>query len=136
MDITIPIRTSNPLNGAQGRHWAVARKRKAERLAVALFLNRHTPPPLPVVVTLVRIAPRRLDDDGLRAALKSCRDQVAIWLGLPCNVKGHAEDSDPRVCFKYSQGKGKPREYAVVVRSEHVPQAIVDAARGEEEWTG
>jgi hypothetical protein len=58
-------------------------------------------------VHLTRIAPRELDDDNLRGALKSTRDGVADALGI--------DDRDPRVRWGYGQERGKVREYAVRV---------------------
>lgn len=113
---TIPVRTSNPLNGSWG-HWrpkAAMRKRQRAAAAVALCAAA---PGAPVgaylasgcVVSLTRIAPSRgLDDDALPAALKSIRDGLADWLGL-------ADDRDPRVRWLYDQKRGVRGEYAVAV---------------------
>jgi hypothetical protein len=62
---------------------------------------------LPCVVTLTRIAPRALDDDNLRGALKATRDEVAAWLLV--------DDRDPRVTWTYAERRGAVREYAVEV---------------------
>jgi hypothetical protein len=61
-----------------------------------------------VTIELTRVAPRQLDDDNLRGALKACRDGITDALGL-------RDDSDPRLVWSYSQARGKPREYAVRV---------------------
>ena len=66
-----------------------------------------------LVVTLTRIAPRALDDDNLRGALKACRDGVADWLAI--------DDRDPRVRWEYAQRKGKPGQYAVAVEVTETP---------------
>lgn len=132
VEVHIPLRTSNPNNGAHG-HWsAQAKKRKAERLATSLLLNRVKAPPLPCVVSLVRISPRRMDPDGCAAALKSVRDEVALWLGLPTNKRGHAEDNDPRVAWLVQQGHGKGHE--VIVIADGVAQEAVDELRAREEY--
>lgn len=62
---------------------------------------------LPAVVLLTRIAPRELDDDNLRGALKAVRDGVADWLGV--------DDRDKRVRWEYGQAKGGVKQYAVGV---------------------
>jgi hypothetical protein len=62
-----------------------------------------------IVVTLVRLAPRELDDDNVRGALKSVRDGVADALGL-------ASDRDKRVTWRYEQRKGASREYGCEIR--------------------
>lgn len=61
-------------------------------------------------VTLTRIAPRALDDDNLRGALKATRDGVADALGI--------DDRDARVEWRYTQERGNPRTYAVRVTVE------------------
>lgn len=62
--------------------------------------------PVTFEITLTRIAPRKLDDDNLRGALKAVRDGVADALGF-------VDDSDDALTWKYGQEKGRPREYAV-----------------------
>lgn len=63
---------------------------------------------LPVVATLVRIAPRSLDGDNLQTCLKAERDGVGDALGLK-------SDADPRVTWWYAQERGGVGEYAVRV---------------------
>lgn len=102
--VTIPIRTRSTLN--QREHWATRAKRtKSHRQAAKLAWRRARPPPLPVRVLLVRVAPRALDGDNLQGALKAVRDGVADWLGV--------DDRDPRIRWEYEQLRGKPGEYAV-----------------------
>lgn len=78
-------------------HWATkARRTKAQRLSVALSMRTH--PDLKkhraavgagevLKVTLVRVAPRALDDDNLQGAFKAVRDQVAKELGTTDSPK-------------------------------------------------
>lgn len=101
----IPIRTYSTLN--QRVHWAVRAKRtKAEREAVRACCLGIKPLRGSAVVTLVRVAPRGLDDDNLAASFKACRDQLALMLGLP-------DDRDPRVVWRYGQRRGAVREYGI-----------------------
>ena len=58
-------------------------------------------------VTLTRIAPRKLDCDNLRGALKAVRDGVADWLGV--------DDGSERITWKYAQERGKPKWHSVRV---------------------
>jgi len=58
-------------------------------------------------VWLVRIAPRVLDDDNLRGALKGVRDAVADWLGR--------NDNDQHIHWRYAQLRGSKGEYAVTI---------------------
>ena len=109
LEIRIDIRTRSKTN--ERGHWSKRySKTRKERQAtqIALLVAGARKPPLPAKVELCRLAPRALDDDNLRGALKAIRDELADWLGLP-------NDRDPRVSWHYSQAKGKVREYAVLV---------------------
>ncbi|HLD90195.1 MAG TPA: hypothetical protein VI911_04145 [Patescibacteria group bacterium] len=108
--IRLPLRVSSRTNARQ--HWSVrARRTKAERALTALHLAplRHQRPDMDdgVTVELVRVAPRALDDDNVREALKAVRDEVAHWLGC--------DDADPRVTWTYHQRAEGVRVYAVDV---------------------
>jgi hypothetical protein len=114
---TIPVKTTNPLNGSQGRTrgavLAKAAQRKKQRNAARLcamaagvmLYGRHNPEPTQVALT--RVSAGTLDTDGLAASLKSVRDGLADCLGVA--------DNDPRVTWSYAQRKGKRREYSVEV---------------------
>lgn len=107
LSFTIPIQTESMSNARL--HWAAkAKKVQAQRRATAY----RTPPALKalgplLVVTLVRVSPRQLDDDNLRGALKGVRDQVASALGV--------DDRSNLVRWEYGQERG---EAAVEVRVE------------------
>lgn len=116
----VPVKTTNPNNGAQGfsrnAAFAKARRRKVQRTAAFLRVRSAMPrtwldaPPWPLVVTVRRVAPSQgLDPhDGLGAALKGIIDGVADALGLK-------NDRDPRVTWRLEQRRGNPREYLVEV---------------------
>lgn len=110
--IPVPLRLHSEANGSHG-HWSVKAARvKHQRHTVAWCLRPHAKPALPVTVTLVRIAPRKLDGhDNLPRAFKAPCDQVAEWLGI--------KDNDPRVEWKYAQRSGGPGVYAceIVIES-------------------
>jgi hypothetical protein len=107
MIITLPIQTVSEANARC--HWAKRAKRvKHQRQTVAMVMaGRVICDGLraPCAVTLTRIAPRALDDDNLRGALKAARDGVADALGI--------RDNDPRVTWSYGQERGSARHYAV-----------------------
>jgi hypothetical protein len=110
---TIPIRTVSATN-AREHHMVRARRVKSERWATMAMC----PPgmPVPCTVHMTRVAPRPLDDDNLRGALKGPRDQIAVALKV--------DDRDPRVTWEYAQRKGAPNEYAVEVRVEATAEAV------------
>jgi hypothetical protein len=87
-------------SGANLREHALARARRARdhRQLGFLLVASNDPPALPVTVTLVRVAPRPLDDDNLAFAFKSVRDGVADAFGI--------RDDDARIRFEYRQEKG------------------------------
>lgn len=85
-------------------HLARARRVKSERAMVGWCLLGTlgpTPPPVGegLVITLVRVAPRRLDSDNAVGALKACRDAVAAWLGI--------DDGSPLLDWRYDQASGQ-----------------------------
>lgn len=101
--VTLPLHTVSITNKRE--HWAKRAKRARDhRMVAKAMVPAH---PLPCVVRLVRIAPRALDDDNLRSALKAARDGVADKLGV--------DDRDQRVTWEYGQERGGVGEYAVRV---------------------
>jgi hypothetical protein len=117
---TIPVKTTNPLNGSQGRTrgavLAKAAQRKKQRNAARLcglagiYNCRPEMLRLPlgkVAVAICRVSAGTLDTDGLAASMKSIRDGLADCLGVA--------DNDPRVTWSYAQRKGKRLEYSVEV---------------------
>lgn len=117
VEVRIPLRTRNRANASQGTTRLAmlhrAKERKDTREIVGWCLKGTSPPALPCVVLLQREGTTgRLDTDGLATATKSVRDQVAIWLGLPRNRRGHADDADPRVTWLYAQETGR-KEHAI-----------------------
>ena len=107
IEVELPIATVNVAN--EHAHWRARQKRaKAQRTLVAMGLKARlrlleVSPPL--VVLIQRVSPRRLDDDGCAAALKSVRDGVADALGV--------DDGSEAVVWLTDQAKGRPREQAV-----------------------
>jgi hypothetical protein len=119
--ISLPgVRLVNVLNGSQGLTrggmFARAKERKSKRFLAAMAVNRHVMRVSTwlmcggIVVTFMRISPRRWDDDAPPAACKSLRDGIADALGI--------DDRDPRCVWRYEQTKGKPNEYRVDIRIE------------------
>jgi hypothetical protein len=107
--LTIPMRLPSAAN-LREHHMARHRRVQQQRQWVAAYLGGKPKPALPVVVTLVRIAPRALDGDNLQSAFKAPRDEIARWLGV--------DDADPRVTWEYWQRRGGVGVYAVTVQLE------------------
>lgn len=108
LTVTLPIRAESVSNLRE--HWAKrASRAKLHRTTAWAELRAADKEPRllgPVVVRVVRIAPRPLDShDNLRHSLKATVDGVSDWLGVA--------DNDPRVQWDYGQEKGKPKTYAV-----------------------
>jgi hypothetical protein len=74
-----------------------ARRRQREFSATMAALKRHTPPPLPLIVRFVRLAPTLVDTDNLAIAFKVPRDAVAHWLGVSDGPR------EKRVSWLYDQ---------------------------------
>ena len=105
-------------------HFRVKAKRhKIQKSIIWAYMKRLQIPPMPVIVTLTRYAPRPYDDDNLIPAFKYIRDAVSEHiLGEVDNKKyrpGRA-DSDPRIKWKYSQEKTIQEEnYITISLEEH-----------------
>jgi hypothetical protein len=98
----LPLRIESVANKRE--HWGKRAERTKLHRFAAIAVQPH---PLPCVVTLVRIAPRALDDDNLVSGFKALRDGIAKRLGV--------DDRDPRVRFVYDQRRGRAKEYAARV---------------------
>lgn len=111
--LRLPIRTQSEMNMRE--HWAKKASRARSHRCVAKMVGNATTLPnsltFPLVVTLTRVAPRPLDDDNVRGALKATRDGIADWL----QVDDRKSDI---VRYEYAQQKGKRGEYAVLVSIE------------------
>lgn len=104
--VTIPLRTVSESNAHE--HWRKRQKRaKEQRWFTALFCRTALQkPPIPCVVRLVRVAPRKLDQGNIAGALKHIQDGCADWLGID-------DRRDDLVKYEYAQETGSAKEYAV-----------------------
>jgi hypothetical protein len=122
-EFEIPIKVV-PGDNERDAHWRgraerVASNRDATAMCWRDAKNRGIGliPELPIVVTMTRIAPSRLDgDDNLNASMKAVRDQIAAELKLK-------SDRVPGVEWRYSQHRRGVRDYAVHVRVESAASA-------------
>lgn len=94
----------------RGHYLKIAKRVEAEHAAVGWHLNaaHPLPPPLPVVVTIVRWGKNKVDSDNVAGAEKGVRDAVARYLRLPPGPGGRPDDSDPRVRWVEWGGLGPP----------------------------
>jgi hypothetical protein len=108
-------------NSQRREHWTQRSRRVSkERAAVAVhLLALRNKPSLPVVVTLVHIAPRRMDSDNSVGALKGVRDEVALWLGV--------DDGSELITWHYAQQTG---EYGVLIAMETVGKMAAGGSNG------
>lgn len=117
IDLLLPIKITSPANGSHG-HWAAdAKRRKDQRTIAKWSLLPLAKPPLPVVVTLIRIGVRDLDTDNLTVGFKSVRDEVAAWLGCGDSTR------DP-ITWVYEQQHGERGQYACRIKIESVNNAV------------
>jgi hypothetical protein len=107
VEFTAPVRIESEMNRRD--HWSVRRKRfQIQKRAVYYsWPNRWVIFPLPLVVTLTRIGPRKLDTDNLASGFKGVRDQIAAIL---C-----CDDGNPELEWRYAQDRGAAHEYAIRV---------------------
>ena len=78
-----------------------------QRPLVRMMLNLNAKKPrLPCTIKLVRIAPRKLDQGNIAAALKHVQDGCADWIGID-------DRRDELVKYEYLQDTGEPKEYAL-----------------------
>lgn len=119
IEFTAPVKIES-VNVTRDRHWSIRKRRASEQheavryaaLAagwMVLAISGDSPKP-PCVVTITRIAPRALDSDNAIAGSKHVRDEIARLLGT--------DDNHPNIEWRYTQERGKPKEYAARIRIE------------------
>lgn len=113
LDFRVPIKTVSEMNRRD--HWAVKNDRKKsqqEEIMIALqnnLVGRKVQ--LPCVVKLIRIGPRKLDQDNLASSLKFLIDAIAQKLGVD-------DGDETKVSWQISQMPVGIRDYAVKVSIE------------------
>lgn len=106
MRFYIPIELPSLANTRM--HWRkMAALKKKQREATAYCMVGKVIPPLPLIVTITRIGPCKLDDDNLASACKYIRDQIAEVVGM--------DDGSPFYTWGYEQRKGERGQYGVEV---------------------
>lgn len=116
MHFLVPIRTMSEANLRE--HWGKkARRVKVQRQAVAWswqmqklgnrIMVAKRVDETGLVITLTRIAHRKLDTDNLARSFKAVRDEIAHCLVV--------DDGSDKLDWRYAQRLGKAKEYAVEV---------------------
>jgi len=112
IEVTIPGHAPSTPN--QRLHWAAkAKQTEGQRARVRRRLPDRDVLPALLSVRITRVAPRRLDDDNLRGAMKAHRDAVASWLRV--------DDASPLVRWEYAQERG---EVAVRIQVEVLGEQV------------
>lgn len=92
---------------SRAHHMVKAARVKKERQTAHWLLLNPKRPQLPVNVHMVRIGPRRIDEeDNLPGMFKAMRDGVADAYGI-------ADNDKIKMRFTYGQERGAPRKYGV-----------------------
>ncbi len=100
MKFHIPIKLPSLNNvGIRMNKWKMIRTKKKQKEATKLILRGHVLPLPPLVVTITRIGPVKLDDDNLQGACKYVRDEIARAVGL--------DDGSDLYTWVYYQRTGK-----------------------------
>ncbi len=98
MRFSIPIRLPSLLNTRM--HWRrMLSLKKKQKEATALCMVGVVMPPMPLLVTITRVGPKKLDDDNLAASAKYIRDEIARIIGT--------DDGSPLYTWRYEQRAGK-----------------------------
>lgn len=101
MRFSIPIRLPSLANTRL--HWRrMASLKKKQKVATSIAMVeadgvRHLS--MPLLVTITRVGPRKLDDDNLAGACKYVRDQIATTVGI--------DDGSDLYTWRYEQRIGK-----------------------------
>lgn len=102
MRFTIPIRLPSLLNTRKSWRAMLSLKNKQKRAtAVCIRKAQETArlPRVPLLVTITRVGPRKLDDDNLAGAAKYVRDEIARAVGV--------DDGSTLYTWRYEQRVGK-----------------------------
>jgi hypothetical protein len=106
-EFTVPIHIISEANTRE--HWRKSHARhKAQKYGIRItLLANKVPQRLPVIISMTRMSPRKLDSDNLQTAFKYVRDAIAEHF-ITGKAPGRADD-DPRIEWKYSQVPSKEK---------------------------
>jgi hypothetical protein len=98
MRFHIPIRLPSLANISHNNWRRTATLAKRQKRATKRGMDSKAVPPLPLLITLTRVGPRKLDDDNLAHAFKYVRDQIAAVVGT--------DDGSNQYTWRYEQRRG------------------------------
>lgn len=109
VELTLPILTISEANTSE--HWSKAstRHKKQKQILKLYYLQVKEQITLPVNITLIRLAPRKLDYDNMTISMKWILDSLCEE--LTGNYVAGRADSDERINVSYEQEKS--REYGI-----------------------
>lgn len=87
--IEVPVKLESEAN-RRGAWYVHDSRRKKQRAATAAVASTIAAPPQGARcdVTIMRIAPRKLDTDNLASSAKAVRDEIAKWMGVSDGPNG------------------------------------------------
>lgn len=98
MQFHIPIKLPSLSNLRM--HWTrFACLKRKQKVATRICIPVEEIPPPPLLITITRIGPRKLDDDNLANACKYVRDQIATAVGI--------DDGSDQYTWRYEQKTGR-----------------------------
>ena len=123
MRIFIPLKLASESN--QRQHWSkgYARHKRQKEVIRWELLSYRIPKELPVTIILIRLSPRKFDDDNLISAFKYVRDAIADYF-IEGKAPGRADDSS-EMRWLYGHEKSKPVGIQVIFRW-NVPNFMQD----------
>jgi hypothetical protein len=113
----IPIKTVSESNSSENWVKKAHRHKIQKWLVRKVFCDNQFEFKLPLIITMIRIAPKSLDQwDNLPMSMKWILDQICAEITKDFRP-GRADDNKG-ITVKYDQRKGKVREYYVEVTIE------------------
>ena len=101
IDVTFPCWTVSEANVTEGNFWPKRRRSAEQRKLTLAALAPFSPPVLPCIVILTRIAWGTCDSDNLASCCKAIRDATARFIGC--------DDGDERVVWRYRQAVARDK---------------------------
>ena len=99
MRFHIPIKLPSLANLSHLHWYKLSNITKKQKKATKRSLRGLVIPPLPLLITITRIGPHKLDDDNVASACKYIRDEIARAVNV--------DDGSPLYTWRCEQRTGK-----------------------------